>query len=431
MVSTFTNAVSRGSLGVLIKRMRFQLPLVLLTAVVLPAVLFYGSKLDASRISSSGVNAMIGSTVAILLGLYLARGASSTPGIGAFASILPSIVSTFGVVLVAFLMLRLDYSRLLFASSFVVSSFVAVGLHQLAHRLPGRRFYLVPFGATDALMEIDGPSWVQLGEAVRPPDPAAILVADLRADLPDEWERLISDMAVAGHPVYHVKQVLESLTGRVEIEHLSENGFGSLIPDRSYLIVKRIIDLAGAIALLPLLFPVFLVVAIWIKLDTPGPIFFRQVRVGHRGKPFRVLKFRTMVHRGSDATESSREGAMTQTLDPRITRAGRIIRRTRIDELPQIWNVLLGEMSMIGPRPEALPLAKWYEEELPYYSYRHIVRPGISGWAQVNQGHVAQLEEVHEKLHYDFFYIKNLSLSMDFLVVVRTIEVLFSGYGAK
>jgi lipopolysaccharide/colanic/teichoic acid biosynthesis glycosyltransferase len=127
----------------------------------------------------------------------------------------------------------------------------------------------------------------------------------------------------------------------------------------------------------------------------------------------------------------ARESAMTRAQDARITRVGRFIRLTRLDELPQALNILRGEMSWIGPRPEALALSRWYEAELPFYRYRHIVRPGITGWAQVSQGHVTEVGDVREKLHYDFYYIKNFSPWLDFLIVLRTIRVIVTGHGAR
>ena len=134
-----------------------------------------------------------------------------------------------------------------------------------------------------------------------------------------------------------------------------------------------------------------------------------------------------------DALDGSvdRAAAMTADGDARITRVGAFLRRTRIDELPQLINVIRGEMSWIGPRPEAFALATWYEEELPYYSYRHIVRPGLTGWAQVNQGHVSDLPSVHDKLRYDFFYIKHFSLWLDMLILLRTARIVVTGFGAK
>ena len=122
---------------------------------------------------------------------------------------------------------------------------------------------------------------------------------------------------------------------------------------------------------------------------------------------------------------------MTQAGDPRITRVGRLLRHTRLDEVAQIVNILRGEMSWIGPRPEAEPLSAWYEKELPFYRYRHIVRPGISGWAQVNQGHVHQVDAVLEKLHYDFYYIKRFSPWLDAIILLRTVRTVLTGFGAR
>src|SRR5690606_34538243 len=214
------------------------------------------------------------------------------------------------------------------------------------------------------------------------------VVADLRADLSESWERFITSCVLSGTPVYHVKQVLESLTGRVEIEHLSENTLGSLNPNQAYIQLKQIIDWLVALAVLVAASPLFLILALAIRLETPGPALFRQPRVGYRGKVFTVYKFRTMRHSDNRVT-SAKESAITRERDPRITRLGHILRRTRLDELPQVINILRGEMSWIGPRPEAVVLSRWYDAELIFYPYRHIVRPGITGWAQVNQGHVA------------------------------------------
>ena len=150
--------------------------------------------------------------------------------------------------------------------------------------------------------------------------------------------------------------------------------------------------------------------------------------MGFRGKEFDVLKLRTMSegHDGED-----RDLSITKSGDQRVTKAGAFLRRTRLDELPQIYNILRGEMSWIGPRPEAVSLSEWYEREIPFYRYRHMVRPGISGWAQVNQGHVTEVGEVLEKLQYDFYYVKNLSYWLDIIIVLRTVKVVLSGFGAK
>jgi lipopolysaccharide/colanic/teichoic acid biosynthesis glycosyltransferase len=176
--------------------------------------------------------------------------------------------------------------------------------------------------------------------------------------------------------------------------------------------------------------PFLLVVALLIRATSRGPALFRQQRIGYQGRPFTVYKFRTM--RLTDpASGEERDLAITRHKDDRITPLGRFLRKSRIDELPQIINVLKGEMSWIGPRPEAVVLSRWYEKEIPFYRYRHIVRPGIAGWAQVCQGHVADVEEVRSKLHYDFYYIKQYSPWIDLLIVVRTIRTMLTGHGAR
>nr|WP_246359624.1 sugar transferase [Sphingomonas yantingensis] len=194
--------------------------------------------------------------------------------------------------------------------------------------------------------------------------------------------------------------------------------------------LKHLLDwITAALALLCLL-PVFVFVAVMIRLDSPGPAIFRQQRIGFRGQPFTCYKFRTM-RVAPAAAGDDRSHAMTQSNDQRITRIGRFLRTSRLDELPQILNVLKGEMSWIGPRPEATVLSRWYEAELPFYRYRHIVRPGITGWAQVNQGHVADVDEVLHKLHFDFYYIRRFSPWLDILIVARTIRTMVTGFGAR
>ena len=169
-----------------------------------------------------------------------------------------------------------------------------------------------------------------------------------------------------------------------------------------------------------------------IRFDSTGPVLFRQERMGYRGLPFIMYKFRTMRPRAAVGDEeAAREDAMTRAQDDRITRVGRFLRKWRIDELPQIINVFRGEMSWIGPRPEAVALSRWYEAEIPFYLYRHIVRPGLTGWAQVNQGHVTSVEDVWEKLNFDFYYVKNFSAWLDALILFRTIPTMLSGYGSK
>ena len=187
-------------------------------------------------------------------------------------------------------------------------------------------------------------------------------------------------------------------------------------------------DFVAAVCLLPIAAPFMLAIGLAIRLDSPGPVFFRQTRVGFSGREIVVFKFRTMFH---GSANDDRNASMTTDGDERVTRVGRILRKFRLDELPQIFNILKWEMSWIGPRPEARALSEWYTSELPFYRYRHVVKPGISGWAQVNQGHVADVGDVLTKLQYDFYYVKYFSPWLDLLIVFRTIKTILSGFGSK
>lgn len=354
------------------------------------------------------------------------------PGVSHAGTIMPTMASAYGIVVAALLILREPYSNsillICFTGSATVQYIVAAHLRQIEKPL----HYIVPGGHADAIMRLRGCDSHVWPTPDAPLPKGALVVADLHFDHNDEWERRIAEAALNGVPIFHYKQVLEALTGRVQIDHLSENVLGSLIPSNSYHGVKRLADLIGALVLLPLLAPLLIAAGIAIKLDSPGPIFFRQQRVGFRAKRFHVLKFRTM----RPAVESvgphgDVRADITLEDDERVTRIGRWLRRTRIDELPQIWNILTGDMSWIGPRPEALSLAEWYAGEIPFYAYRHIVRPGISGWAQVNQGHVTDIEDIHTKLQYDFFYVKHFSYWIDIIIAVRTVAVVINGFGAK
>ena len=399
----------------------------LLIATLVPYVV--RTYLDTGYGKESLDFALTGTIVALLAGYLSFRQTSRFPGVKVAYGILPTFGLSYGLVMAAFLLLRIDYSRLQFVSSF----FLCIVWYHLVHWMMRRSrplFAILPFGRVAGLKDVPGPDWVEIDSHSDEVGPVDAIVADLHADIPSEWERFLADQALNGVLVFHVKQVRESLTGRVEIEHLSENTFGSLIPGIVYAKVKRVIDFLAALMLaLPVLI-MLIPAGIAIRLNSPGPIFFRQRRVGYRGDTFTVLKLRTM-RSGVESDGDPREAAITRDFDDRITRVGRFLRYYRLDELPQLINVLKGEMSWIGPRPEAVPLAEWYEAELPFYRYRHIVRPGVTGWAQVNQGHVAAVGDVLWKLHYDFFYIRNFSFWLDVLIVARTVRTLLTGYGSK
>ncbi|NQV30790.1 MAG: sugar transferase [Candidatus Marinimicrobia bacterium] len=190
---------------------------------------------------------------------------------------------------------------------------------------------------------------------------------------------------------------------------------------------KRLFDLLVASIAMTLVSPVLLIIAIAIKLDSKGPVFFSQERVGKKGKPFNVIKFRTMIQ---DAEADTGPVWATES-DPRITRVGKILRHLRLDEIPQAINILKNEMSLVGPRPERRYFVDKISELYPLYPRRHQVKPGITGWAQVKQGYDTTLEASRVKLKYDLFYLENISLRLDFKIIMYTIYVMFTGSGSR
>ncbi|MEW6255306.1 MAG: sugar transferase [Pseudomonadota bacterium] len=375
------------------------------------------------------VNTFFGTAAAVLAGFITLRKLEAFPGTRAIGYAIPVLTTSFMIIFSIFLLVRLEYGRIQFISSFLFSCVWFVLILSLAQRYSHRTLAILPFGDAPSLAGLHGVRWKTLTNSSVVPRDVDAVVADLSADLPSHWQLFLTETALSGVPVFNVKPVREVLTGRVEIQHLSENTLGSLNPNDGYLKLKALFDFLLAITALTLLWPIMVGIGLAVKADSPGPALFRQKRTGLRGRVFTVYKFRTMVV--SAPLSEPRDYSKTHAEDARITRVGRFLRRSRLDELPQILNILKGEMSWIGPRPEAVPLARWYEAELPFYRYRHILRPGITGWAQVNQGHVTEIDEVLEKLHYDFFYIKNFSAWLDILIFLKTIKVIVTGFGAR
>lgn len=411
-------------------RRRVQLLGAMLLAAFVPLAFRLIITPEALWISS--FNAFWANLVAVCLALWLRLSVEPYPGIRSSLVILPTCAAAHAAVLAFFFFTRLPYDRVAFVAGFLLHVAWFYLVYFAVQRRMVMQIGVVPIGAWISLTELKGVSWIKLDEPRM--DLAGrcdAIVADFSADLSPKWEAFLADAALAGMIVYQVKPLAESLTGRVEIDHLSENSFGSLVPARGYFHLKTIIDFLAALVFLPVLLPVMIAAAIAILLDDGGPIFFRQRRIGHRGAPFRVMKFRTMRVETKTGADDARTAAMTGDLDPRITRVGAFLRKTRIDELPQIFNILRAKMSWIGPRPEAEVLSHWYVGEIPFYRYRHVVKPGISGWAQTNQGHVAEVHDIHRKLHYDFYYIKYFSPFLDVLILFKTVKTMLTGFGAR
>ena len=412
----------------LLSHKRFQFAGAIVIGALIPASL-RGTLLPGEMVEPAAINALLGNAAAIILAFWVRLSVEVYPGIRRSYVILPTALACHGLVLTWFVFTRLPYDRLALTLGFLLHVAWLYLVYVYADGRVKKRIAVVPFGEVEKLFLIDGVSWVPMKRPrLNDARLCDAIVADFSVDLPDEWEVLLADAALAGRIVYQHKQLSESLTGRVELEQLSENSFGSLMPSVGYFHLKSLVDFAFAVLLLPVAIPLMLVIALAIRMESKGRALFRQERIGHRAKIFTMYKFRTMR---LGQVDSGRSAAMTLQGDGRITALGRVLRQLRLDELPQILNILRGEMSWIGPRPEALVLSSWYSSELPFYAYRHVVKPGISGWAQVNQGHVSEVDEVHRKLQYDFYYIKYFSPWLDSLIFFRTISTMLTGFGAR
>ena len=420
----------RGKRAFMLRR-RFEFLGALFVAAIVPWAFLRWWITDATFDPYSYHNSLFANVAAICLALWIRITISTYPGIRGGQLILPAIVASHATVVTLLLLSRLPYHRPSLAAGFGVHLLWAYGVYFFVQRRVWPRIAIVPFGVVEDLPRIERVEWHRLHRPVlEDAEGCTAIVADFATKMPNEWEGFLADAAVNGRIVYQVQQLTESLTGRVQIKHLSENSFGSLAPAKAYMAVKHLADFLFAVAMLPVALPVMAACALAIRVADGAPVIFRQKRIGRGGREFTVFKFRSM-QAVSDLEPDDRKAAMTGDGDVRITRIGGFLRRTRLDELPQLGNILRGEMSFIGPRPEAYVLSNWYTDEIPFYRYRHVVRPGISGWAQVNQGHVAEVNEVHLKLQYDFFYIKYFSPWLDILILFRTVKTMLTGRGAR
>jgi sugar transferase (PEP-CTERM system associated) len=238
------------------------------------------------------------------------------------------------------------------------------------------------------------------------------------------------ELRMAGVKIEEATSWLEKISGKIEVENLNpswlvfNDGFHR---SSAFIMVRRILSVIissiGVILTLPLL--PFIMLA--VRLDSKGPVFYTQTRMGKAGRLFKVVKFRTMGHDAEAANGPQWAGDH----DPRVTRVGKFLRKTRLDEIPQLWCVLKGDMAFVGPRPERPEFIEWLSKEIPYYGVRHMVRPGVTGWAQVKYKYGSTIEDAREKLQYDLFYIKNASIGLDLLIMFQTVKTVILRRGAQ
>lgn len=238
------------------------------------------------------------------------------------------------------------------------------------------------------------------------------------------------ELRMQGVKIEEATTYLEKMSGKIEVENLYPSWlvfgegfrFGS-----TFLLVRRVLSLMISLVGLILSLPLFPLIVLAIRLDSKGPVFYSQARVGKAGRVFNVVKFRTMRQDAEAANGPQWAGDN----DPRITRIGRFLRSSRLDEIPQLWCVLKGDMAFVGPRPERPEFVEWLSKEIPFYGVRHMVRPGLTGWAQIKYKYGSTVEDAREKLQYDLFYIKNASIGLDLLIVFQTVKTVLLRRGAQ
>lgn len=339
------------------------------------------------------------------------------------AQVFPLWLTLTSIGLVLVLLARAEYSNIFIAINWPVGLALLFVLRKVISRSANLTFGVTPkvnraMIKNAKLIDID-PTAKPLGQIN-----AVIATASEIAD--KKFATILTELAINKVPIVPEELFREQITGRVNHRKVDAPDLMQLKPYRRYMVIKRISDVVMASVGFVLTLPLMLVVAVLIKLESKGSPFFIQRRTGEGGREFNMYKFRSMVQ------DADVDGAKFATSgDARVTRIGRVIRKLRIDELPQLVNVLFDSMSMIGPRPEQKALVDELSADIPLYPFRHAIRPGITGWAQVMQGYADDVSSTDVKLSYDLYYIKNLSLMMDFVIFFKTIKTIITGFGSR
>jgi sugar transferase (PEP-CTERM system associated) len=257
-------------------------------------------------------------------------------------------------------------------------------------------------------------------------DRVIVAMEDRREKMP---VRELLELRIRGVLIENSSTLLERLSGKLPLDGLNPSALiftEGFRMSAIHQLLRRLLSLSVSVIALAICLPFLPFIVLAVRLSSPGPIFFSQMRVGQRGHPFLVYKFRSMRQ------DAEAKGAVWATKDdPRVTPIGRFMRSTRLDEIPQLWNVLRGEMAFVGPRPERPEFVEWLSKEIPFYDLRHMIRPGITGWAQVRYRYGASLEETKRKLEYDLYYVKNHSIGLDLLIMFETIKTILLRRGSQ
>lgn len=336
------------------------------------------------------------------------------------AIVINTIVFSFAVSFLSAARIQVSYLGLVL--SFPVAMATMAAANARFHRQLGGKVAILNFDQADMVQALF---------------PGAVLISNPDATLdeidyvlidPDEhhsiyWSPLLTKCYLGNVEILPWTRFSEIQHRRVDVGSFEISNVAYTPGQFAYARLKRFVDVAAVVVTLPITLPLGALVALYIFAVDRGPVLFVQHRRGFAGRPFRMYKFRTM-YRGQ-------EGGATSNKDKRIMPGCAFIRRVRLDELPQLYNILVGDMSLIGPRPESIELAQWYEREIPEYVHRLLVLPGVTGWAQVNSGYTSNPDEARIKLAYDLYYIKNISIDLDMITLFKTVRTVLFGTGAR
>ena len=412
----------------------------LAVAAVVGSIAVFGSALPW-EVSINRTQSLVPLLASIGVGAVLMSFLTSSmsgPGIPrpTYGRLLMIVLGTFMFGASSSFLLRHAYSRSYVSAVLVVWTGLGILHRYIRRRRPWTESFYVVTNEKGLLDELaSSPNLEILGfidpageNDLAPLPPGTGLLVDLRSQLSERVAQFVSSCDLAGFNVRALTSVYQEHLGRIPLVHLAEGWEISapLLNTAPWLPGKRIVDTFLAVLFLPVWVLIGLFVGLFVKLSSPGPAIFRQRRIGRGGKPFVMYKFRTMTE---DAEDLGPRFAAEQ--DSRLIRGGSFLRKSRLDEIPQLWNVVRGDMSLVGPRAEQVPFVRQFRKRIPFYDLRHLVRPGITGWAQVNYRYADDAADTIEKLSFDLYYIHHMSPVMDLQILWKSLWTVLTGSGAR
>lgn len=362
---------------------------------------------------------------AFILSAYILKELLAFPRLNKLFCIIFVLTISYILLLSFYAFFRIYYSRPFILSSLILSFFLISWIFGLSNKGYRPRYLIIDPDNSERVQELSNYGIELIYELnSRNGRFDGIVIKDF-SNLNQDVSKILIQEIYKGTPLYSLAELYASITGKVPLEAFRPELIRPTSIRLVYIFSKRLFELLMCVIMLIPASVVGLIVSLLIIIDDGLPIFFIQERIGYKGNIFGLIKFRTMVKNAE-----SNGPAFASNNDHRITRVGKIIRKLRFDELPQLINIVKGDMSLIGPRPEQIPFEKRFEKEIPYYSLRHNIRPGLTGWAQLHGGYAANLEQTREKLEYDLYYIYNQSIFLELVIIFKTITVVFTGHGA-